>query len=67
MATRRQEASGDSGSARQAAQRELVERAKKLPGVADVAKVYRRLEPYTPATTSQAVPKLRYAAGGNAR
>lgn len=52
-------------SGRQAAQRELVERGQKIPGVAEAIEVYGKLERYAGVRIGQAVPRIRHATGGN--
>jgi hypothetical protein len=50
----------------QDAQRELVERARTLPGVADVIDLYQRLTPYTGVVSHvQQTQVLHNATGGN--
>jgi hypothetical protein len=49
----------------QAAQRELVERARSLPGVAEVLDVYGRLSAYTNVMVNVQPSQVRNATGGN--
>lgn len=51
-------------SKNQEKQRELVEQAKALPGVAEAIAVYGALQPYAPILVP-ADPKVTYATGGN--
>ncbi|MFN2569438.1 MAG: hypothetical protein ABR564_07535 [Candidatus Dormibacteria bacterium] len=50
----------------QATQRELVERARSLPGVAEVMEVYGRLSAYTTVMVNVQPSQVRNATGGNA-
>lgn len=49
----------------QGAQRELVERARSLPGVAEVMDVYGRLSAYTDVLVNVQPSQVRNATGGN--
>ena len=49
----------------QAAQRELVERAQSLPGVAELIQVYGRLSAYTNVMVNVQPSQVRNATGGN--
>lgn len=49
----------------QAAQRELVDRARRLPGVAEAMDVYERLVPYAQPYANVQPSQLRNATGGN--
>jgi hypothetical protein len=53
-------------SENQAAQRQLVERARSLPGVAQVIEVYGRLSSYTAVMVNVQPEQARNATGGNA-
>ncbi len=53
-------------SENQTAQRELVERARALPGVASVLDVYGRLTEYTGVMVNVQHSQVRNATGGNA-
>ncbi len=55
----------DRESHRQEAQRDLMERARALPGVADVMEVYGRLTPYTNLLVNVQLSQVRNATGGN--
>lgn len=50
----------------QAAQRELVERGRSLPGIASVLDVYGRLTEYTSVLVNVQHTQVRNATGGNA-
>ena len=52
-------------SERQRAQRDLMDRAQKIPGVAEVIAAYGRLQPYVHSPTGVTAPPMRYATGGN--
>lgn len=54
-------------SAKQTQQRELVERARSLPGVAEVLDVYGRLSAYTNVVANVQPSQVRNATGGNPR
>jgi hypothetical protein len=57
-----------SRSARQNSHGELVDRAKRTPGVAEAIEAFGRLEPYVGgARTALPHSRGRYATGGNAR
>ena len=58
----RDEAHGDN----QAAQRELVERGRTLPGVAELLEVYGRLSAYMNVVANVQPSQVRNATGGNA-
>ena len=49
----------------QATQKDLVEEAKKLPGVAAVLEVYGQLAPYVSGVQSLPTTQIRSATGGN--
>lgn len=49
----------------QSAQQELVERARALPGVADVMDVYARLNAYTSVLINVQPSQVKSATGGN--
>ena len=53
------------GKSNQDAQRELVERAQSLPGVAEVIAVYEHLAPYTNVVSFVQQTQVHYATGGN--
>ncbi len=50
---------------RQSVQRELVERGRKIPGVAEAVEVYGRVQRHVGVAIGQASPKIRHATGGN--
>jgi hypothetical protein len=52
-------------SERQQAQKDLVEQARALPGVADVVDLYARLSPYTVLGVYLQPGQVRNATGGN--
>jgi hypothetical protein len=52
-------------SERREAQRDLVERARPFPGVAEVMDVYGRLAPYTSAVVNVQPSQVRNGTGGN--
>jgi hypothetical protein len=52
-------------SERQRAQKDLVEQARALPGVADVVDLYARLSPYTVLGVYLQPGQVRNATGGN--
>jgi hypothetical protein len=66
--TRRRDASRphptDPGSALQAANEELLDRAMRMPGVAEAIDVYGRFAPYAPGPVAGTI-RVRHATGGN--
>lgn len=64
MAPTRRRTSTRSRPSRQQAQRELVERGMKIPGVAEAIAAYGALQRHAPQIV-RAAPVSRYASGGN--
>lgn len=58
-------ASSSRADERQAEQAELVEKARTMPGVADVVDVYERLSPYVGIAVYVQPAQVRNATGGN--